>query len=386
LEGHQLKIAFFTNNPNLGSTARILVSWLDSCRQQNIETVVVCKSSGALPDYLREKKFQVLINDMPIVQRRNPLRSWFQAMRVAYTVADADILHFNEHDIFPFARSLRLFNKRPTVCHVRYKLESGFANWAFSGKRCPDALLWTSYQQMSDSKDAVSGSVPSERQHVVRLGIDTSTFGSDASLRSSYRKSLGIGQDEILIGMPSPMRERKRIEDFIELIKRLSLSNSKVVGLLAGGSIQGEESYCQRIVQSINSSGLGSRLRWLGNLEPIEPFHMACDISVSTSEYETFGNSVCEAMACSKPVVAYAAGSIAEVLGDAGITVSTGDLNGLTQAVEKLAQDQELRSTLGLRARERVKEEFNPRTSFMQLCSIYRQVAQYKFSKTEGLL
>jgi glycosyltransferase involved in cell wall biosynthesis len=92
---------------------------------------------------------------------------------------------------------------------------------------------------------------------------------------------------------------------------------------------------------------------------------------VSTSEYETFGNSVCEAMACARPVAAYRGGSVAEVLGDTGLVVETGDLDGLTAAVERLVAAPYLRQSLGQAARQRVAEHFNPRKSFEQLLGIY---------------
>jgi glycosyltransferase involved in cell wall biosynthesis len=84
--------------------------------------------------------------------------------------------------------------------------------------------------------------------------------------------------------------------------------------------------------------------------------------------------SVCEAMACGKAVAAYQGGSVAEVVGHAGLIVETGDLEGLTVAVGHLVQDGELRSALGRKARERVVMEFDPVNSLKQLESIYRSL------------
>jgi glycosyltransferase involved in cell wall biosynthesis len=99
---------------------------------------------------------------------------------------------------------------------------------------------------------------------------------------------------------------------------------------------------------------------------------------VSTSEYETFGNSVCEAMACERPVAAYRGGSVAEVVGDAGLIVETGDLDGLTAAVERLILDAELRQRLGQVARQRVANCFNARKSFEQLVGLYQSLLPAK--------
>jgi glycosyltransferase involved in cell wall biosynthesis len=147
-----------------------------------------------------------------------------------------------------------------------------------------------------------------------------------------------------------------------------------VVGIIAGAPVPGEDAYRDQIVQQIEATGLGRRLQWVGHLDPVEPLYHACDIVVSTSEYETFGNSVCEAMACRRPVVGYEAGSVKEVVGDAGITVPTGDLPMLTAAVRQLVENPALRHSLGEAARQRVADSFDPRKSFQQLLEIYQSI------------
>jgi glycosyltransferase involved in cell wall biosynthesis len=234
--------------------------------------------------------------------------------------------------------------------------------------------LWTAHYQRDACAEAVSGIVPLDRQHVVRLGVDLSQFGGDVQAGRTLRATWGIRDEEIIVGTASPLRPRKRVLDFVQLIKTLASRNAKVVGVLAGGVVAGDESYRDLVQERVVESGLGRRLRWVGHLEPVEPFYQACDVVVSTSECETFGNSVCEAMACSKPVAAYRGGSVAEVIGDAGAVVETGDLEGLTSAVLRLLETPNVRQELGQRARRRVAEQFNPSHSYEQLSAIYRDL------------
>lgn len=366
---------FLTNNPNLGSTSRILQSWLQLGRGHGLDGTVMGQRDGDLVAWLRANGFACRTNPMPWPDRWRPWRAAWHAIRAARWARKhaADVIHYNEHDVYPFDSVLKRFIRRPTVCHVRYKLDRRFAEWAFGGNRAPDALLWTSYQQKADSADAIAGLVSEERQHVVRLGIDAGQL-SDPESGVELRRQWGIANDEILVGIPAPLRPRKRVHDFIEVIRRLAPKHDRIVGVIAGGEIAGDEAYRQRIEREVAESGLGRRLRWVGNLEPVEPFHHACDVSVSTSEYETFGNSVCEAMACGKPVAGYVGGSVAEVIGDAGLVVDTGDLDGLTAAVERLVVDTELRRDLGQKARQRVIAEFNPANSLKQVEGIYRSL------------
>ena len=367
---------FLTNNPNLCSTSRILQSWLQLGRGNGLQGAVIGQRDGDLIGWLRQNEFRCQTNPMPWPDRWRPWNCGWHALRAARWArkAGVDVIHCNEHDVYPFVGVMKTFLRRPTVCHVRYKLAREFAAWAFKGSRAPDALLWTSHQQKADSADAIAGIIPEDRQHVLRLGVDLAAFGANVAGGREFRRQLGIADEEILIGIPSPLRPRKRVEDFLEIIRRLAPRHEKIVGVIAGGEIAGDEVYRQRIEREIADSGLGRRLRWVGYLEPVEPFHHACDVSVSTSGYETFGNSVCEAMACGKPVAGYVGGSVAEVVGDAGLIVETGDLDGLTAAVERLVVDSELRRELGAKARQRVATEFNPANSLKQLEEIYRSL------------
>lgn len=370
-----MRTLFLSNAPILGGTARILQSWLVLGREQGWKLRLVVPTQSDLVEWATNERFPTLIDPLPWPNGRLPVKAMWHAWRVArFAGRGIDLVHCNEHNVYPFLFLLRKFIDAPVVCHVRYKLEREWAQWAFRGNRCPDALLWTSQQQKDDSADAVAGIVPESRQHVVRLGFDVNAYGIDRGQRAAARQALGIADDEILVGTASPLRPRKRVHEFIEIARRLAPKYPHAVFLIAGGPIAGDEAYRDQIEREVSQSGLGRRLRWLGFLEPVEPLYHASDIQVSTSEYETFGNSVCEAMACARSVAAYRGGSVAEVLGDAGMVVETGDLDGLTASVERLIVAPHLRQSLGQAARQRVADHFSPRKSFEQLVGIYESL------------
>ncbi len=367
------RVLFLTINPNLGSTARILQNWLLQGRNDGLQGIVAVQREGFLTAWLKEQAIPCQVNPMPLPNRCWPFSSLWQARCLAQWIIqhNIDIIHCNEHNIYPFAVLLRRLTNRPLVCHVRYKLKRGFCEWAFGGIRQPDALLWTTKQQRDDSEAAVKGLVPEDRQHLVSLGVCLDTFGTQAPARERTRETWGVRPDEIVFGTASGLSPRKRIEEFIALIEWLSRKDERVVGIIAGDARAGYEGYREQVLRRIDSAGLGRRLRWLGRLEPVEPFYHACDVYVSTSEYETFGNSVCEAMACRRPVVAYRGGSVHEVVQEAGCIVETGDFNALADASLELLQDPDRRAKLGTLGQERVARYFNPARSFVQLIDIY---------------
>jgi L-malate glycosyltransferase len=377
-----MRVLYLTDAPILGGTGRILQSWLLFGRKTGNQACVALRAHGEFPEWLEKEGIDYQINPMPFVERLWPFPALKQAWRLARWARQrkVDIIHCNEHNVYPFAQLLRRFLKRPMVCHVRFRLEAEWARWAFGKHRCPDALLWTSEQQRLDSTLAVSGIVPPERQHLVYLGFDLASFGNAADTRQQTREKWSVRPEEIVIGTASALRPIKRLEDFVELVATLAKKDERIVGLLAGDAIRGEETYRDLLMERIGATGLGRRFQWVGYQEPIEPFHHAADIFVSTSAYETFGNSVCEAMACRRPVAAYSGGSVQEVVGETGRIVETGDLQALVAAVTELVQSPELRQMLGDSARQRVVDYFNPAKSYAKLNRIYDSLLK----KTNG--
>ena len=73
---------------------------------------------------------------------------------------------------------------------------------------------------------------------------------------------------------------------------------------------------------------------------------------------EQFGRTMIEAMACSLPVIGSSSGAIPEVIGKAGIVFPEGDSQALSSHLVKIANDQDLRLSLGQMGRELVKERY----------------------------
>lgn len=373
-----MKLLFLTNNANMGSTSRILQNWLLLGREQRrLNGCVAVQQAGPFAAWLEEQGVPHVVTPMPWFDRWRPARSLWAAWRLARwaRAQRVEVIHCNEHDVYPFALLLRRMLRLPLVCHVRFAVERGYCQWAFgTPRRCPDALLWTSQQQRDDCRSAVEGIVPDQRQHLVRLGVNLRTSGQRAAERETFRAQWGLTSDQIVIGTASALRPVKKIDDFIRLVERLARENPRVAGLIAGPVRPGDEGYLAQLLAQIDAAQLGSRLQWLKRVDPIEPFYHACDIFVSTSEYETFGNSVCEAMACRRPVVAYQGGSVQEVVGDAGRVVETGDLENLIAETRRLVDDGAQQRELGERGRRRVESLFNPEQSLAQVLEIYDQL------------
>jgi glycosyltransferase involved in cell wall biosynthesis len=85
---------------------------------------------------------------------------------------------------------------------------------------------------------------------------------------------------------------------------------------------------------------------------------------------EQFGRVAAEAMAAGVPVVAYDSGSLAEVIGEAGVLVPEGDRAGLVRAIESALDRPD---GLAERGRARAWERYRWRTVAEQMVGLYTE-------------
>lgn len=95
---------------------------------------------------------------------------------------------------------------------------------------------------------------------------------------------------------------------------------------------------------------------------------------VFPSLYEGFGMPLLEAMQAGVPVVAARAGASPETVGDAGLLVEPGDVEGFADAMAQLVFDDELRATL-IKAGKAREAEFTWERAGAACLRLYRQVA-----------
>ena len=115
--------------------------------------------------------------------------------------------------------------------------------------------------------------------------------------------------------------------------------------------------------------------RWTGfaNNLPVIDLSYIC---VLPSLTEGFPNAVVEYMAGGRAVIATDVGGVREIVtpGETGLLIPPGDPVTMADAIAKLADDLELRETLGWNARALVEAKFTARIETEQTCRIYEKV------------
>jgi glycosyltransferase involved in cell wall biosynthesis len=150
----------------------------------------------------------------------------------------------------------------------------------------------------------------------------------------------------------------KRPELFIRAVPRiLQRSRRSVCFFLAGDGARRRA--CEDLAARL---GVASAVTFLGPVphDEVPDLMSLTTVFASTNRRSNRGISACEAMVCGVPVVAFDVGDTRAVVrdGETGRLVAEGDLDGFSDAVAALIDDEALRERMGRGARAFAREHF----------------------------
>ncbi len=160
-----------------------------------------------------------------------------------------------------------------------------------------------------------------ERITVIPRGIDPAEFPrdyqpSDEWLARFHAEFPQIAGRKVLT-LPGRLTRLKGHHDFISLVARLVGEGLDVVGLIVGGEDPKRPGYAKEIRERVQAEGLGERIVFTGHRSDVREIYAVSDCVLSLSSTpESFGRTVLEPLAMGRPVVGYAHGGVAEILGE----------------------------------------------------------------------
>ncbi len=118
-----------------------------------------------------------------------------------------------------------------------------------------------------------------------------------------------------------------------------------------------EPHYARALRRYANALGLSEAVDFVRGVDAAElaAYYRASDVLVMLSEHEGFGVPLIEAMAQGTPVVAYRAGAVGEIVGDAGVLLDRKHPRHVASAVHRLLADPTEVETSVAKGRERVE-------------------------------
>ena len=222
------------------------------------------------------------------------------------------------------------------------------------------------FVQTPSERDAVVGlGIPADKVVLQGLGVDPAECtGGD---RAAIRRQWGVRDSDIVIGhLANQSREKGTVDllnatGFLLALEKLWPPNTSVHLVLAGPEMANFRAFWPSFEKQLRHSerGLVHRLGVLDDQQKRD-FFAGIDIFALPSRSDSFGLVLLEAWANAKPVVAYRAGGIADVVqhGRDGFLAPCGVVGMLATYLERLRVEPATRVALGESGLARVDKEF----------------------------
>ena len=215
--------------------------------------------------------------------------------------------------------------------------------------------------------------VPPDRIVIIPNFVEADAFSAAPSdWLAQTRTELALGDGALAVGIVANLRPIKDHATLLRAIARLLPRFPTVRLVLVGGG----EMHA-RLEALAETLGLGHVMRFAG-VRPNRPnLHRLFDISVLCSVSEGFPNSIVEAMAAARPVVATAVGGVSDAVTDGvnGFLVAAGDDLALSHALVRLLESRELRVTMGEAGQQIARDRFRDATVVPQIERLYTALA-----------
>ncbi len=191
---------------------------------------------------------------------------------------------------------------------------------------------------------------------VINNGIDTKTF---KPIQSNFRVEHGIvSSDKMVLGVGFEWGQRKGLDIFIELAKRLT-ENFKIV--LVGTNDEIDKILPPNII-SIHRTH---------NQQELAEIYSAADVFVNPTREDNYPTVNMEALACGTPVITFDTGGSPEMLDETcGIVIGPEDVDGLIANIKRVVEDKLFTADDCLRKANGFKQEI----CFQKYLDLYRRM------------
>ena len=204
---------------------------------------------------------------------------------------------------------------------------------------------------------------------VVYPGYDPELYyPGDMGTTGGPGPSVGGDPCVLYVGNLLPHKNLPRVLDAFAILRR----RLRVRLIIRG---EGWPAYTRSLYEQVETLGLGECVSFLEYADEwtLRGLYLRAACLVLPSLGEGFGLPVLEAMACGLPVVTSRVSSLAEVAGDAAVTVNPYDATELSDAMHRVLTDRTLRQDLRRRGLERARQ-FTWRQTAEQVSAVLDEV------------
>lgn len=261
-------------------------------------------------------------------------------------------------------------------CLFRYKLIAGFIA---DSNPVKGFLLRFSTNIAYIVSDAVIGNsragivaqkAPQNKSFVIYNGFD---FTRLCGLQNITKKDFGF-KCEYIVSMFARFDQCKDYDLFLRVAKKIESANENVLFLGIGHGCMLDYYKNKLLTEGINN------VIFMGFRKDVEALLKISDICLllTNNDYHAEGisNSILEAMAAGRPVIATNGGGTPEIINDGfdGFIVQPHDCNAVVDLILKLINSDTLRKQIGVNAQTRIRNDFSLEKMTNEYMKLYSKV------------
>ena len=369
-----MQLVFCIDNFQIGGTELNAVRWAERLSRERFHlTVVHFQADGPLR--IRYERAGARFVHVPLRNMYGPdaLR---QGLRLGQFLAREHIQVFHAQDIYsnifgvPWARLAGV----PAVVasrrwwHLSPRPSQRIANrWAY---RAAHRVLANS-PSVAELLTREEGVPPAKIVCVPNCLAEDAFRALLPAERAAWRTRLGMSTDALVIGIVARLDTVKDHATLLRAFARFGTDTPQARLLCVGeGPLREELTALARALH------LDGRVQFPGTLTPPFNLHQLFDVSVLCSVTEGFPNSLLEAMAAARPVVATRVGGVPDAVrdGETGVLIPAGDPDVLAAALHAVIETPERARSLGAAAQAYARAEYHESRVIERLSAWYESL------------
>lgn len=160
---------------------------------------------------------------------------------------------------------------------------------------------------------------PPERIQLIPEGVDPAEFPydfqPDEAWLARWRQDFPELAGKTVLALPGRLTRLKGHATFIELLRTLAREYPQVHGLIVGGAEARKAAYADELRAAVAAAGLSDRVSFTGHRSDMREVLSQCHLVYSLStQPETFGRTVLEALRLGRPVLGWDVGGVGDIL------------------------------------------------------------------------
>jgi glycosyltransferase involved in cell wall biosynthesis len=321
-----------------------LLQLLKNLDREKFNPLLICPERGQLSTEAQKYHIKTCFISLPSLKTFKIPTFLLSIKKLLKIIKEEKInlVHTNSSRSMMYAALLRLFHRIKVIWHVRITDKD----------RVIDRILELFAKKIITNSNAAARRFcwVKNKSKVVAIynGLDLKTFDKKKDV-AKIKKELSIKNEDIVIGTIAKLQPKKGIHILLNAAAPIIKKFPSIKFLIVGDDADTEGAYLKKLKSLAQQLNITEHIIFSGYRDDIPQIMEIIDIFTFPSFSESFGRSLLEAMAASKPIIASNVGGIPEVVvdGETGVLVPPGNSTELAAAISYLLKDNNLIKKMG---------------------------------------